>query len=72
MDLAFFALALCMPVLNNPHLYLRQAVKKELWGASPLATLAHELGQVGKKTAAPCDLCAGMWLGAHPLKAPLI
>ena len=34
-----------------------------------LATIARELGQVRKEAAAACDLCAGMWLGSHPLKA---
>ncbi|AYF15850.1 hypothetical protein IFVP177_C1320688 [Vibrio parahaemolyticus] len=51
---------------------MRQALKKELWGSGPLATIARELGQVRKEAAAACDLCAGMWLGSHPLKAPLI
>ncbi|CAI2313402.1 hypothetical protein IFVP18_C150161 [Vibrio parahaemolyticus] len=51
---------------------MRQALKKELWGSGPLATIARELGQVRKEAAAACDLCAEMWLGSHPLKAPLI
>ncbi|CAH1579389.1 hypothetical protein THOB06_30015 [Vibrio rotiferianus] len=51
---------------------MRHALKIELWGSGPLATIARELGQVRKEAAAACDLCAGMWLGSHPLKASLI
>ncbi|CAH1541495.1 conserved hypothetical protein [Vibrio rotiferianus] len=45
---------------------MRHALKTELWGSGPLATITRELGQVRKEAAAAGDLCAGMWLGSHP------
>lgn len=41
--------------------------RDELWRPGPPATIARELGQVRKEAAAAGDLCAGMWLGLHPI-----
>ncbi len=54
--------------MNNPHTSLAKLfVGDALWRPGPPATIVRELGQVRKEAAAADDLCAGMWLGLHPI-----